>query len=473
MKCITHYMGGGFGSKFGPDVQGIAAADLARRAGAPVKLMLDREEEITTAGNRPSAYGTVKIAGNEGRQHHRLRGRLPRHLRVTGGATVNLGLLPYVYLDAIPNCKRTHSVAFINAGAARAMRAPGHPQNCVLTEFAVDDLAAKLGIDPLQVRRKNLPPNDDDGEGARTRSSCAARRQRRSTTSRLDIAAQAVRLEGEVAPAGQGAGQGRRQARHRHGPAHLGRLRPAAQPNECTVTIGKDGSVTAETSTQDLGTAQRTVTAIVAAEILGLQPTDIIVKLGESQYGCSSGSGGSTTCPSQAPATLLAAAGGPRRPVRQGRRRRSGPSRRTWRSRPARSSTRRPSKEWPWKEVCARLGMDEAKGKGEWSLALSNEPGNEQHLQRSGRRRADRRGAGRYRDRRGALHAHRRGAGLRPGRQQAGVRVAGGRRRHHGRSTTPCSRSASWTATPAGRSTRTWSSTSSAASTTCRRSSST
>ena len=40
------------------------------------------------------------------------------------------------------------------------MRAPGHPQNCVLTEFAVDDLAAKLGIDPLVIRRKNLPPND-------------------------------------------------------------------------------------------------------------------------------------------------------------------------------------------------------------------------------------------------------------------------------------------------------------------------
>src|SRR5207237_601329 len=41
-----------------------------------------------------------------------------------------------------------------------AFRAPGHPQNCVLTEFAVDDLAAKLGLDPLVVRRKNLPPND-------------------------------------------------------------------------------------------------------------------------------------------------------------------------------------------------------------------------------------------------------------------------------------------------------------------------
>src|SRR5262249_11250626 len=65
VKCVTHFMGGGFGSKFGPDVQGMTAADLARRAGAAVKLMLNREEEITTAGNRPSAYGKVKIAGNK------------------------------------------------------------------------------------------------------------------------------------------------------------------------------------------------------------------------------------------------------------------------------------------------------------------------------------------------------------------------------------------------------------------------
>jgi xanthine dehydrogenase YagR molybdenum-binding subunit len=153
-------MGGGFGSKFGPDVQGITAADLARRAGAPVKLMLDREEEITTAGNRPSAYGTVKIAGKKDGTITAFDINCYGTPGFAGGATVNLNLLPYIYLDAIPNWRRVHSVALINAGGARAMRAPGHPQNCVLTEFAVDDLAAKLGIDPLVIRRKNLPPNN-------------------------------------------------------------------------------------------------------------------------------------------------------------------------------------------------------------------------------------------------------------------------------------------------------------------------
>src|SRR5213079_648192 len=52
VKCITHYMGGGFGSKFQPEEHGFAAAELARKTKAPVKLMLDRAAEITTAGNR-------------------------------------------------------------------------------------------------------------------------------------------------------------------------------------------------------------------------------------------------------------------------------------------------------------------------------------------------------------------------------------------------------------------------------------
>src|SRR4029077_7166056 len=65
VKCITQYMGGGFGSKFGPDIQGKVAAELAKKAGAPVKLMLGRAAEITAGGNRPSAFGTVTIGGTK------------------------------------------------------------------------------------------------------------------------------------------------------------------------------------------------------------------------------------------------------------------------------------------------------------------------------------------------------------------------------------------------------------------------
>src|SRR4029079_19718767 len=57
---ITQYMGGGFGSKFGPDSQGLICAKLAQEAKVPVKLFLDRKEEHLDTGNRPSAYAKIK-----------------------------------------------------------------------------------------------------------------------------------------------------------------------------------------------------------------------------------------------------------------------------------------------------------------------------------------------------------------------------------------------------------------------------
>jgi xanthine dehydrogenase YagR molybdenum-binding subunit len=373
VKCVTHYMGGGFGSKFGPDVQGFVAADLARRAGAPVKLMLERDEEITTAGNRPSAYGTVKIAGNKDGSLTAFSVDCYGTPGYTGGATVNLNLLPYVYLDAVPNYSRKHSVAYVNAGGARAMRAPGHPQNCVLTEFAVDDLAAKLGIDPLVIRRKNLPPND---EKVKAKDPVAWLGRRHDVyTEQLDIATKLSGWKEKWHPPGKGPGDG--PVKHGIGMAiHTwGGFAAGNPPNECTVTVSRDGTVTAETSTQDLGTAQRTVTAIVVAEILGLEPTDLVVKIGESQYGNSSGSGGSTTCPSQAPAALRAA-----QAARDDLLAKVAPKL----GAEAKDLTveagkvvGKDGKSWPWKEACARLGMEEAKGRGQWSQAISNQKGNE------------------------------------------------------------------------------------------------
>src|SRR5262245_10365225 len=97
VKCITHYMGGGFGSKFGPDIAGIVAAELARKARAPVKLMLDRAEEVTAGGQRPSAYGTVKAAATKEGRVQAFEIDCYGSPGVGGGATVNFGLLPYVY----------------------------------------------------------------------------------------------------------------------------------------------------------------------------------------------------------------------------------------------------------------------------------------------------------------------------------------------------------------------------------------
>jgi xanthine dehydrogenase YagR molybdenum-binding subunit len=147
------------------------------------------------------------------------------------------------------------------------------------------------------------------------------------------------------------------------------------QLNECTVIIASDGSVTARSSTQDLGTAQRTVTAIVVAEILGLEPKDITIQIGKSTFGASSGSGGSTTCPSQAPAALRAAtAARDDLLAKLAARLKVKKEDIVLEGGKVRLASKKEALEW--KRACARLGTEQARGTGSWTFANSQEAEN-------------------------------------------------------------------------------------------------
>src|SRR5262249_11671977 len=208
--------------------------------------------------------------------------------------------------------------------------------------------------------------------GAKDPISWAARRNT-VYNEQLDIATKLAGWKEKWHPPGEGKGT---TVKHGLGMAiHTWGGFASAQPNECTVIISRDGSVTAETSTQDLGTAQRTVSAIVVAEILGLMPTDIITKIGESQFGPSSRSGGSTTRPSPAPAALLASQAALDDLFKKVAPRVQADAA-DLAIEPGKVVDTKNKKEWAWKEFCARLGMDEAKGKGLWSQALSQQPEN-------------------------------------------------------------------------------------------------
>src|SRR5690606_36828896 len=111
-------------------------------------------------------------------------------------------------------------------------------------------------------------------------------------------------------------------------------------------------------------------------EVLGQMPTEVVVKLGESQFGFSSGSGGRTTCPSQAPAALFAAQAA-RNDLFKKVAPKVGAVATDLAIEAGKVVDTKNKKEWSWKEFCGRLGMDEAKGKGEWNLALLNEERNE------------------------------------------------------------------------------------------------
>jgi xanthine dehydrogenase YagR molybdenum-binding subunit len=374
VKCITHYMGGGFGSKFGPDIQGIVCCELAKKAKAPVKLMLDRAAEITTAGNRPSAYGRVRIGGKKDGTITAYEVDCHGTPGERGGATVNLGLLPYVYLDVIPNWKRKHTVVRLNTGINRAMRAPGHPQNCVLTDSAVDDLAAALGIDPLIIRLKNVPPNDP--KVAATDPTAWLGLRNSIYNQELELAAKLSDWKKKWHPPGEGGKgpikHGIGMALHTWGGSAVGNLGDGQPANDATVIISRDGSITVQSSTQDLGTAQRTVSAIVAAEIFGQKVPDIVTRIGESQYGRSSGSGGSTTCPSQAPATLRAAVAA-RDDLFAKIAAKLNCKKEDLTIEDGKVVDTAGKKSYDWKKACAMLGMDDARATAGWSSNMANE----------------------------------------------------------------------------------------------------
>jgi xanthine dehydrogenase YagR molybdenum-binding subunit len=357
VKCVTHYMGGGFGSKFGPGNEGAIAASLAKKAGKPVKLMLDREEEIITAGTRPGAYGHIKIAGTKDGKITAFQSVTYGSPGATGGAGVNFQQLPYIYGATIANLKKENMAVRLNVATVRAWRAPGHPQSCALTEWPIDDLAAKLGMDPMQLRLKNLPPNSADAKKNAPQSLAAL--QNTIWTEEIHIAAKLSDWAKKWHPPGQGPDKG--PIKHGIGMAVHTWGGQAGQPNDISVSINTDGSVLVQSSTQDLGTGERTVLAIVTAEALGLEVKDITVRIGESPFGRSSGSGGSTTCPGTAPVAYVAALA----------------ARDTFFQKIAERLSAKPEdlsveagkivdkaskKTWAWKEACARLGMDTAKG---------------------------------------------------------------------------------------------------------------
>ncbi len=367
VKCITHYMGGGFGSKFGPDIQGIVAAELARKAQAPVKLMLDRASEITAGGSRPSAYGKVKIGATKDGKVTAYEVDCYGTPGVGLSDTVTFNALPYVYPFEY---KRKHTRIRTNTQLQRAMRAPNHPQNCALTEFILDDLAAKLEMDPMQLRLKNLPQNDANAIQNAPHSLPALRHT--IYTREIEIAAALSKWKEKWHPPGKSPGI----VKHGIGMAlHTWAGQAVPQRNECTVIIRADGSVTARTSTQDLGTGQRTVTALVTAEILGLEPEQIALEFGESPNGASSGSGGSTTIPSQAPATLRAATAARDElfakiaPKLQAKAEDLVLER-------GKVVDRASGKSWDWKKACAALGEEKAQATGFWTAAESNKPEN-------------------------------------------------------------------------------------------------
>lgn len=347
VRCITHVMGGGFGSKFNAGNEGLVAAHLAKLTGRPVKLMLDRKQEHS-AGIRPSASARVQAGCDTDGKLIAFKAELQGSPGLGNSANFPL---PYVYED-IPNVSTAMKSVRTNIHVTRAYRAPGHPQGCYVMESVMDDLAARLGKDPVDMRLANLPGGL---VGDIYRKELAIATEMFGWKKKYHPPG-----EGSKGPIKTGVGMGC----HKWGGTGVPR-------EQMLVEINADGSVLVQSSTQDLGTGNRTVLAIVAAEVLGLKPDQINAQIGESQWARSHGSGGSTTCPSTGPVTLIAAT-----KARDELFSKLAP---VFEAKPEDLAcadgmimVKGGGKSMPWKEAVRKLGMDKVSALGTWAPGLSN-----------------------------------------------------------------------------------------------------
>ena len=282
VRVITDYMGGGFGAKFGAGVEGVLAARLSREAKAPVRLMLTRFDQALAVGNRPSSFQKIKLGASADGTLQAFEMNNYGTAGIGAGAASEGGGggadLPAPYLYKVPNTRVRQTAVAVNAGSARAFRAPGNPPASFGMESAMDDLAVKLGMDPVELRLKNDPSPIRQREYALGAERFGWKQKYRKPGSSPGVVKTGVGCAGAAWPAGGASHQTQGEAQ-----------------------INPDGSIEFRLGVQDIGTGTKTVIAVVAAELLGLKPEQITVKVGDTHFPPGPGSGGSTTCASISP----------------------------------------------------------------------------------------------------------------------------------------------------------------------------
>jgi xanthine dehydrogenase YagR molybdenum-binding subunit len=273
VRVITEFMGGGFGAKFGAGNEGVVAANLSRKAGAPVRLMLDRRQEHIVS-NRPDSHQKLRIGAKRD-------GTLTAIELIsygTAGVGTGAGTAgPATNLYKCANIRTEENDVFINAGPGAAFRAPGHPQGCFAFEQTIDDLAVKLNMDPLDLREKI------DESPARK----VERQIIREKTNWRDHKAAGA----DTGPVKRGMGV-----------AQSVWYRFVDMDSSCEVRVAKDGSVEVLSAVQDIGGGTKTILAQVVAEEFGIPPQSVQVRVGDTRYPIGPNSGGSVTAGSITPA---------------------------------------------------------------------------------------------------------------------------------------------------------------------------
>jgi CO/xanthine dehydrogenase Mo-binding subunit len=300
VRVIGRYMGGGFGSKLEAGKYTIVAALLAKMSGRPVKLMLSREQTFLVTGNRPPSNIKLKA----GVKKDGTLTALQFTLLGTGGAydSGGISLTDWLIreLYTCPNVKCESTEVLINAGLACPFRAPGHPEGAWALEQMMDALAEKIGMDPVELRLKNVPLFSQARPGNPLYTSTGLKEclEQGAKAFGWTEASKKTAEQGKDNPIRTGVGMG----------ACLWFAGGGGPPSTIVLKLFADGSVNLNMGASDLGTGTKTVMAMVVSEELGIKPDKIQIEnadTGATQF--ATRSGGSKTIPTESPAVRAAA----------------------------------------------------------------------------------------------------------------------------------------------------------------------
>lgn len=294
IQVICDYMGGGFGSKGGVGKYTIVAALFARQLGRPVRCVLTRHEENLAVGNRSATLQKIKIGA--------LRGRINAIEHESWSAAgqgkwVANPTGPTNGLYDIPNVRTRSWRVVTSTGALAAFRAPGYVEGTFALESAIDELAGRLGVDPLAFRLRHARATTDPQTGKRY--------SLKRLVECFETGAREIGWDRRRAEGLRGSAPHRRRGFGMAGQYWGGGGGP---PAYATVHIDPDGSVIVRSGTQDIGTGTRTILAQIAAEELGVAVGRVRVEIGNTSSPYGPISAGSLTVASVGPAIRLAAA---------------------------------------------------------------------------------------------------------------------------------------------------------------------
>ncbi|MBO9198298.1 xanthine dehydrogenase family protein molybdopterin-binding subunit [Rhizobium sp. 16-449-1b] len=277
VHLMSPFIGGGFGGKLFLRADAVLAAFGSKAAGRPVKVALPRPLMPNNTTHRPATIQRIRIgAGRDGKitaiGHESWSGDLEG-----GGPETAVNQTRLLYAGA--NRMTAMHLATLDLPEGNAMRAPGEAPGLMALEIAIDEIAEKVGMDPIQFRIINDtqvdPENPERPFSMRNLIGC------------LELGAKKF-----------GWSERPKAASHRDGDWLIGMGVAAAfrdnlvVPSGARVKLGNDGVVTVETDMTDIGTGSYTIIAQTAAEMMGVGIDKVAVQLGDSRFPVSAGSGG-------------------------------------------------------------------------------------------------------------------------------------------------------------------------------------